>query len=352
MVSTLVIKQRQGRGPAGSDSIRALQGPGQGRSAMERNNETLTDFILLGPWPELSHLVVLICLILLVYFAAVVGNAALMLLIWLDPRLHSPMYFLLSQLSFIDLALISTSVPKMVTNFFSGKRTISQAGCGIQIFFSLTLGIAECLLLTLMSYDRYITICNPLRYPAIMSHTACTQMVLGSWVGGAVTSLAHTAYAMHFPICRPRKIPHFLCEVMALLKLTCEDTSAYVKSVVVSSFLVVLIPLSLILASYALILLTVLRMSSPEGRNKALATCSSHLGVVSLYFGPAILVYMRPGSSKTPGLNQSLFMFNAILTPMLNPLIYSLRNRDVTAALRSTVASRCPLRNRSSLCSC
>ncbi|XP_004697255.3 olfactory receptor 2AJ1-like [Echinops telfairi] len=307
------------------------------------DNETVTtDFILLGLWPEFSHLVILICIILLVYFAAVMGNTVLILLIWLDARLHSPMYFLLSQLSLIDLALISTSVPKMVTNFFSGKRAISQIGCGIQIFFSLTLGIAECLLLTLMSYDRYIAICNPLRYSVIMSHTICTQMVIGSWVGGAVTSLVHTAYAMHFPICRPRKIPHFLCEGMALLKLTCEDISAYVKSVVVSSFLVVLIPLSLILTSYTLIFLTVLRMNSPEGRNKALTTCSSHLCVVSLYFGPAILVYMRPGSSKTPKLNQSLFMFNAILTPMLNPLIYSLRNKDVIAAMKNVIISRCP----------
>nr|XP_006219589.1 olfactory receptor 2AJ1-like [Vicugna pacos] len=311
---------------------------------MERNNVTVTtDFILLGLWPEFSHLVSLLCLILLVYFMAVLGNVVLILLIWLDTRLHSPMYFLLSHLSLLDLALISTSVPKMVTDFFSGERTISQIGCGTQVFFSLTLGIAECLLLTLMSYDRYVAICNPLRYSVVMSHSTCKRMVTGSWAGGAITSLVHTAYAMHFPICHPREIPHFLCEVMALLKLTCEDISAYVKSVVVSSFLVVLIPLSLILASYTLIFLAVLRMNSPEGRNKALATCSSHLGVVSLYFGPAILVYMRPGSSKTPRLNQSLFMFNAILTPMFNPLIYSLRNKDVLEALKSIVTSRCPL---------
>ena len=312
---------------------------------MERNNKTIsTDFILLGLWPEFSHLVILIYLILLVYCMAVMSNVVLILLIWLDLQLHSPMYFLLSHLSLIDLALISTSVPKMVTNFFSGERIISQVGCGTPIFFSLTLGIAECLLLTLMSYDRYIAICNPLRYSIIISDVTCKKMVIVSWTGGAITSLVHTAYAMHFPICHPREILHFLCEVMALLKLTCEDISAYVKSVVVSSFLVVLIPLSLILASYTLIFLAVLRMNSSEGRNKALATCSSHLCVVSLYFGPAILVYMRPGSSKTPKLNQCLFMFNAILTPMLNPLIYSLRNKDVIEALKSRVINRFPLR--------
>ncbi|XP_057566202.1 olfactory receptor 2L2-like [Hippopotamus amphibius kiboko] len=312
---------------------------------MERNNKTITtDFILLGLWPELGHLVILICLILLVYWMAVVGNAVLILLIWLDSHLHSPMYFLLSQLSLIDLALISTSVPKMLTDFFSGERIISQVGCGTHIFFSITLGIAECLLLTLMSYDRYVAICNPLRYSVIMSHITCKKMVIGSWAGGAITSLVHTAYTMHLPICHPREIPHFLCEGMALLKLTCEDLSAYLKSVMVSSFLVVLIPLSLILASYTLIFLAVLRMNSPEGRSKALATCSSHLCVVILYFGPAILVYMRPGSSKTPKLNQSLFMFNAILTPMLNLLVYSLRSKDVIEALKSIAISRCPLR--------
>ncbi|XP_057564418.1 olfactory receptor 2AJ1-like [Hippopotamus amphibius kiboko] len=312
---------------------------------MERNNKTITtDFILLGLWPEFGYLVILICFILLVYCMAVISNVVLILLIWLDSRLHSPMYILLSQLSLIDLALISTCAPKMVTDYFSGKRTISQVGCGIQIFFSITLGIAECLLLTLMSYDRYIAICNPLRYSVIMSHITCKKMVIGSWAGGAITSLVHTAYAMHLPICHPREIPHFSCEGMALLKLTCEDISAYLKSVVVSSFLVVLIPLSLILASYTLIFLAVLRMNSPEGRNKALATCSSHLCVVILYFGPNMLVYMRPGAPKTPKLNQSLFMFNVILTPMLNPFIYSLRNKNVIVAFKSVLISRCPLR--------
>nr|XP_010592856.1 olfactory receptor 2T10-like [Loxodonta africana] len=250
------------------------------------------------------------------------------------------MYSVLCQLSLIDLAVISTSVPIRVTNFFSGKRTISQIGCGTQIFFSLTLGIAECLLLTLMSYNHYIAICNPLQYSVIMSHNIYTQMVIGFWAGGAVTSLIHTVCVMQFPISCPQKIPHFLCEVMALLKLTSKGISAYVKSVVVSSPLVVLIPLSLILPSHILIFLAVLHRNSLEGGNKALATCSSHLCVVSLSFGPAILVYMIPGSSMTPKLNQSPLMLNVVLTPMLNPLIYSLRNKDVIAAMKSIIISR------------
>ncbi|XP_074077090.1 olfactory receptor 2AJ1-like [Macrotis lagotis] len=308
---------------------------------MGRVNQT-TDFILLGLFPEIKHLVILISIIFLIYMVAVTGNALLILLILGDSRLHTPMYFLLSQLSLIDLALISTVVPNMVTSFFSGMKNISQTGCGTQIFFILTLGISEFLLLTFMSYDRYVAICNPLRYSVIMNHTVCIQMVIGSWLGGTLTSLIHTVYVMHFPICGSREILHFFCEVMALLKLTCEDISAYLKSVVVSSFLVVLVPLSLVLFSYAFIFRTIFCMNSPEGRKKALATCSSHLTVVALYFGPAILIYTRPGSSHTPKLNQILFLFDSILTPMLNPIIYGLRNKDVLAAVRKILKNMFP----------
>ncbi|XP_074077089.1 olfactory receptor 2L2-like [Macrotis lagotis] len=308
---------------------------------MNRVNQT-TDFILLGFFPEIKHLVILISIIFLIYMVAVTGNALLILLIVGDSRLHTPMYFLLSQLSLVDLALISTVVPNTVTGFFSGRKNISQTGCGTQMFFILTLGISEFLLLTCMSYDRYVAICNPLRYSVIMSKTACIQMVIGSWLGGSITSLVHTIYVMHFSICGSREILHFFCEIMVLLKLTCEDISAYEKSVVVSSFLVVFIPLCLVLLSYAFIFHTIFHMNSPEGRNKALATCSSHLTVVTLYFGPAILIYMRPGSSQTPKLNQVLFLFDSIFTPMLNPIIYGLRNKDVLEAVRKILKNIFP----------
>ncbi|KAM8936537.1 olfactory receptor 2L2-like [Lycaon pictus] len=313
---------------------------------MERNNKTITtDFILLGLWPEFSHLVVLICFILMVYLMAVMGNAVLILLIWLDSRLHSPMYFLLSQLSLIDLAFISSIVPKMMVNFFSGKKNISLVGCGTQIFFTLTLGIAECLLLTLMAYDRYVAICNPLKYSIIISPRVSQRMAIGSWVGGTLASLAHTAYAMHFPLCGPRELHNFFCEVKAILKLSCEDISAYEKGVVVTSIVVVLLPVSFILTSYILIFLQVLRINSHEGRIKALATCSSHLTVVIFYYGPAMLIYMRPGSSHTHILNQALFMFDTILTPMLNPIIYSLRNREVVDSMKK-VMGKFSIQNR------
>ncbi|XP_037673442.1 olfactory receptor 2M4-like [Choloepus didactylus] len=303
---------------------------------METHNETLsTDFILLGLFPGMRHVSALVSVILLIYTIAFTGDATLILLIWVDPCLHTSVYFLLSQLSLIDLAFISSTVPIMAVSFFSGKRKISLVGCGAPIFFTLALGIAECLLLTLMAFDRYVAICHPLKYPTILSYQFSQKMVLGSWVGGALASLVHTACTMPFPLCGSRELHHF-CEVKAILKLSCEDISAYEKGVLVTGIIVVFVPVSLILSSYTLIFLVVLQMSSPEGRNQALVNCFSHLTVVPFCYGPAMLIYMRPGSSNTPIWNQALFLFDTILTRMLNPLVYSLRNKEVLGALRKT----------------
>ncbi|KAM9694968.1 LOW QUALITY PROTEIN: olfactory receptor 2T10-like [Trichechus inunguis] len=305
---------------------------------MERGNATWqSDFILLGLFPGYRHSGILISIILLIYFIAVIGNATLVLLIWVDSRLHTPMYFFLSQLSLIDLSYISSTVPKMATNFFSENRTISRVGCGTQMFFCLMLADAECILLTLMAYDCCVSVCSPLRYPTIMSPTVCLQMAVGSWLGGVMNFFTQTIYTMQFSTCEKREINHF-CEMPAILMLSCEDTSVYLMVVIVMSIIFIIVLLSFITASYIHIFLTVLRMNSPEGRNKALATCSSHLTVVSIYLGPGIVVYMTPGSSHTPELDQGLSMFYTI-TPMLNPLIYSLRNKEVVVALRKVMDS-------------
>ncbi|XP_051851612.1 olfactory receptor 2T27-like [Antechinus flavipes] len=305
---------------------------------MEKSNETsTTDFILLGLFPEFKYSGLFVSIIMSIYLIALTSNSVLILLIWVDSRLHTPMYFLLSQLSIIDVAYISSSVPKMAINYYLGKQNISLVGCGTQMFFCLTLGGSECLLLTFMSYDRYVAICKPLHYSIIMGSKICVQMTVMSWVGGVLNSLIQTIYTMHFPICGSREIHHFFCEMPAILKLSCEDTSDYEMGVFVVSIVFIILPFSLIVTSYTFILFTILHMNSPEGRNKALATCSSHLTVVSLYLGPGIVVYMTPGSSHTTGLNQGLSVFYTILTPMLNPLIYSLRNKDVLEALRKTM---------------
>ncbi|CAN0442079.1 unnamed protein product [Rangifer tarandus platyrhynchus] len=306
---------------------------------METGNETLsTDFILLGLFPGMRHTDLLVSAVLLIYIIAITGNTSLILLIWTDPHFHTSMYFLLSQLSLIDLIFISSIVPKMmVTDFFSGQSFISRIGCGAQLFLYLILGVAECVLLTLMAFDRYLAICNPLRYPVIMTPRVCLQMAIGSWVGGMLISLMHTVYAMNFSTCDSRKIHHFFCEIMALLKLSCEDTSTYEKVVLITGIVFLLIPFGLVLTSYILIFLTVLHMNSPEGRHKALVTCSSHLSVVSLYFGPAMIIYMTPGSFLPADVDKHLFVFDVIITPMLNPLIYSLRNKEVLGALRKVL---------------
>ncbi|XP_006923436.1 olfactory receptor 2L3 [Pteropus alecto] len=301
---------------------------------VDGNESSVTDFILVGLFPEFWNSMILNSMIVFIYILAFLGNMLLIVLIWEDSRLHTPMYILLSQLSLIDLTLTSTIVPKMASNFFTGKRTISWIGCGIQSFFFLMLGMSECLILTLMAYDRYMAVCSPLRYPTIMSPRFCLQMVAGCWTGGSISSLIHTIYPMHFPICGSREIHHFFCEVPVLIKLSCKDTSVYQLVVVVTSIVLLVLPFSLITASYTLIFLTVLRMNSVKGRKKILATCSSHLTVVSLFFGPNIFIYMTFTSSHSPEQDQALSVFSNILTPLLNPLIYSLRNKEVVAALR------------------
>ncbi|XP_037679330.1 olfactory receptor 2AE1-like [Choloepus didactylus] len=199
------------------------------------NEAATTGFILLGLYSDSKNPEILICIILLTCVISVAGNTTLILLICLDPHLHTPMYILLSQLSLMDLTLTSSTVTKMVTDF-SGKRNTSQIGCGTQMFFYLTVGIAECVLLTLMTYDCYVTICNPLRYLALMSPRVCLVMVIKSWMGSSRTSLSHTIYIMHVPTCGPREIHHFFCEVIAFLKLSCEDASIYEKVVLVTGY--------------------------------------------------------------------------------------------------------------------
>ncbi|XP_036996046.2 olfactory receptor 2M2 [Artibeus jamaicensis] len=305
---------------------------------MMGGNDTWTaDFLLSGLFSNMKYSSILTYMILLIYLAAVTGNSVLLLLICMDTRLHTPMYFLLSQLSLVDLALISTTVPKMMTNFFSGRKNITRLACGTQIFFVFTLGGAECLLLTFMAYDRYVAVCNPLRYTVIMNHAVCLQMAAASWIGGILVSTFDTVYTMNLPICGSREIQHFFCEMPAIMKISCKDTSTYELVVFGMGIVFLFIPFGIITASYTFILLAVFRMKSSKGRNKALTTCSSHIMVVSLYMGPCVYMYMTPGSSHNPEQEQAVSVFCTVLTPMLNPLIYSLRNKDVVGAFQKVL---------------
>ncbi|KAL6089758.1 hypothetical protein STEG23_015638 [Scotinomys teguina] len=310
---------------------------------------TTTGFILLGLFNHTRAHLVLFVLVLTVALNSVVGNALLILLIHQDRRLHTPMYFLLSQLSLMDMMLVSTIVPQMAAHYLTGKRFISTAGCGFQIFFFLTLGGGECFLLAAMSYDRYVAICHPLRYPVLMSWQLCLRLILGSWLLGAADGAMQAAATLSFQFCKGNEIDHFFCEAPVLLHLACGTTSAFEFVMYICCVLMLLVPFSLILTSYGFILVTVLQMRSTEALKKAFATCSSHLAVVVLFYGAAIFIYMRPSSSRSANNDKTVSAFYTIVTPMLNPLIYSLRNSEVKGSLRKCVARSAPLTRKDAL---
>ncbi|XP_047630304.1 olfactory receptor 2L3-like [Phacochoerus africanus] len=301
---------------------------------MENYTQTSTDFILLGLFPPSKIGMFLFILIVLIFLMALFGNLSMILLIYLDTQLHTPMYFLLSQLSFIDLNYISTIVPKMASNFLFGNKSISFIGCGVQSFFFLTLAVAEALLLTSMAYDRYVAICFPLHYPIRISRRVCVLMIMGSWIMGSINSCAHTTYALHIPYCRSRAINHFFCDVPAMLTLACMDTWVYEYTVFVSTTLFLVLPFIIIACSYGRVLLVVFHMNSAEGKKKAYSICSTHLTVITFYYAPFVYTYLRPRDLRSPTEDKALAVFYTILTPMLNPVIYSLRNKEVMEALR------------------
>ncbi|XP_069323616.1 olfactory receptor 2AJ1-like [Eulemur rufifrons] len=304
-----------------------------------KNQTSSSDFTLLGLFSSSQTSLISFLFIFVIFVVAVAENTLMILLIRSDSRLHTPMYFLLSHLSSMDILHISNIVPKMLANFLSGSKTISFVGCGFQVFLSLTLLGGECLLLAAMSCDRYVAICHPLRYAILMDDSVSVVMAGGSWFVGTLNSIVHTAYLLHFPFCGSRAIDHFFCEVPAMLKLSCVDTSGYEGGVYVSGIIFLLIPFSVISASYVQILLTVLQMKSSEARKKSFSTCSFHMIVVMMYYGPFIFTYMRPKSYHTPGQDKFLAIFYTILTPTLNPVIYSFRNKDVLGAMKTMLKS-------------
>ncbi|XP_006070075.3 olfactory receptor 2AJ1-like [Bubalus bubalis] len=299
------------------------------------NHTSSSDFILLGLFSSSQTSLIFFSIIFIIFIITMTENTMIIILIHRESRLHTPMYFLLSHLSFMDILHTSNIVPKMITDFLSGSKTISFVACGFQIFLSLTLLGGECLLLAAMSYNRYVAICHPLRYPILMNDYVSVLMAGGAWFIGIINSIIHTTYALHFPFCDSRAIDHFFCEVPAMLMLSCVDTTHYERGVYVSGIIFLLVPFFLIFASYVQILLTVLQMKSKEARKKSFPTCFFHMIVVIMYYGPFIFTYMRPKKYHTPGQDKSLAIFYTILTPTLNPIIYSIRNKDVLEAMKN-----------------
>ncbi|KAK7803542.1 hypothetical protein U0070_023770 [Myodes glareolus] len=302
---------------------------------MEPGNSTLeSGFILVGILDGSSSPELLCATIAAMYVLALFSNGLLILAITLDVYLHVPMYLLLGQLSLMDLLLTSVISPKAVMDFLLRDNTITFGGCALQMFLELALGGAEDLLLAFMAYDRYVAICHPLNYMILMRPSICWLMAAISWIPASLSALVYTIYTMQYPFCKSREIRHLFCEIPPLLKLACADTSTYELMVYVMGVTLLIPPLAAILASYSLILFTVLNMPSNEGRKKALVTCSSHLTVVGMYYGPLTVMYILPSSYHTSKQENILSFLYTIVTPALNPLIYSLRNREVSGSLK------------------
>ncbi|XP_004467073.2 olfactory receptor 5A1 [Dasypus novemcinctus] len=304
------------------------------------NSSSVTMFILLGfaDHPELQ--VFLFVTFLGIYLMTLAWNMALIFLIKSDTHLHTPMYFFLSNLSFIDICYSSTVAPKMLTDFFKDQKTISFMGCAAQFFFFVGMGLTECFLLTAMAYDRYAAISSPLLYTTIMSQGLCTHMVVGAYVGGFLSSLIQVSSIFQLHFCGPNIINHFFCDLPPVLALSCSDTflTQVVNFLVVvtvggTSFLILLI-------SYSYIVAAVLKIHSVAGRWKAFSTCASHLMVVTLLFGTALFMYLRPSSSYSLGRDKMVSVFYSLMIPMLNPLIYSLRNKEIKDAMRKALEKK------------
>ena len=298
------------------------------------NESSLKEFVLLGfsdkPWLQKP----LFVLLLISYTTTIFGNVSVMMVCILDLKLHTPMYFFLTNLSILDLCYTTSTVPHILTNISHNKKTISYAGCVAQLITFLALGATECLLLAVMSFDRYVAICRPLHYVVIMNPWFCLRMIAFSWFTGFSNSVLQSSLTLNMPRCGHQEVDHFFCEVPALLKLSCADTKPIVAELFFFSVLILLIPVTLILISYGFIAQAVLRIKSAEGQRKAFGTCGSHMVVVSLFFGTSIYMYLQPPSSTSKDWGKIVSLFYGIFTPMLNPLIYSLRNKDMKEAFK------------------
>ncbi|XP_003421867.2 olfactory receptor 10C1-like [Loxodonta africana] len=282
----------------------------------------------------------LFSLILLMFLVSLTGNALIALTIWTSPVLHTPMYFFLANLSLLEIGYTCSVIPKMLQSLVSEARAISREGCATQMFFFTLFGISECCLLAAMAFDRYMAICSPLHYPVRMSRGVCAHLAVVSWGVGCMVSLGQTNYIFSLDFCGPCEIDHFFCDLPPILALACGDTSHNEAAVFVVATLCISSPFLLIIASYGRILAAVLVMPSSEGRRKALSTCSSHLLVVTLFYGSGSVTYLRPKASHSPGVDKLLALFYTVVTSMLNPIIYSLRNKEVKAALRRILGKK------------
>lgn len=311
------------------------------QSEMAWNNQSvIREFILQG-LSSAWELQIYFLFFSIVYAATVLGNLLILLTIVSEPRLHSPMYFLLGNLSFIDMSLASFATPKMIADFLSEHKAISFEGCITQIFFLHLLGGAEIVLLISMSFDRYVAICKPLRYLTIMSRRMCVGLVTLSWIVGIFHAMSQLAFTVNLPFCGPNEVDSFFCDLPLVIKLACVDTYILGVFMISTSGMIALVCFILLVISYTVILVTV-RQHSSGGSSKALSTCSAHFTVVTLFFGPCIFIYVWPFTNFP--IDKVLSVFYTIFTPLLNPVIYTLRNKNVKDSMRKL--SSCVFKSR------
>ncbi|XP_042544876.1 olfactory receptor 1361-like [Dipodomys spectabilis] len=304
---------------------------------MEGNNQTtVTEFLLLGFSGQSDEEEVVFGLFLGTYLVTLIGNLLIILAISCDPHLHTPMYFFLANLSSVDICFSSVTVPKMLVNHLVGSRSISYVGCMTQMYFFITFGNMDGFLLSAMAYDRYVAICRPLHYSLIMRPRLCVLLVAISWVITNIHALLHTLLMIRLTFCSDNTVHHFFCDPYPLLKLSCSDTFINDMAAFTEGGVIFLTPFTCIVVSYAYIFSNVLRVPSARGIRKALSTCGSHLTVVSLFYGAILGVYMHPSSSFSVADMVATVLFT-VMTPLVNPFIYSLRNRDMKAALRKVI---------------
>ncbi|XP_076796458.1 olfactory receptor 5P50 isoform X1 [Arvicanthis niloticus] len=304
------------------------------------NHTAVTEFILLGLTDDPVLKVVLFIIILCIYLVTVSGNLSTILLIRASSQLHHPMYFFLSHLASVDIGYSSTVTPNMLVNFLVERSTISYLGCTIQLGSGAFFGTVECFLLAAMAYDRFIAICNPLLYSTKMSTQVCIQLIVGSYIGGFLNASSFLLSFFPLLFCGPNRVNHFFCDLTPLVELSCSGGDAPIVPASFCSAFVITVTVFVIAISYTYILITILKMRSTEGRQKAFSTCTSHLTAVTLFYGTITFIYAMPKSSYSTDQNKVVSVFYMVVIPMLNPLIYSLRNNEIKSALRRQLAKK------------
>ncbi|XP_067386623.1 olfactory receptor 10C1-like [Emydura macquarii macquarii] len=293
-----------------------------------RRNTSVTEFVILGfsDHPDMNS--ILFEIFLFIYIVTVLGNILIIIAINVVPTRHTPMYFFLRNLSYLDICYTSVTLPKMLANLLSENKTMCFVGCAVQMYFFLFFGVTEFCLLASMAYDRYRAICNPLHYTAIMNKRTCIQLTGGSSLCGTLVALRHN-FVFTLPFCGSNEINHFFCEIQLVLKLVCGDTYWIELQIIVGAAFILMLPFMLILVSYICIISTILKIRSAKGRHRAFSTCSSHLIMVTLFYMMAHIMYLHPKSSLSPDMNKLFSLFYSVVTPILTPIIYSLRNKEV-----------------------